>query len=255
MISSAFVRFGLVVALASTAFAREPGDPIRLVWAEGDVAGFTPIHAASNGTVIGHIEYHQWRRGDLLQALRIARFADGSSDEDYAVARVGDGLEAVRGRSIVRGPGGRVMVDLRIDVTQGRLRGFYLDRSDQRIDFDETVVLPAASYWGPLVFLVLKNFEANAENGRVRFQTIAPTPQPRVLTMEIVRLGSESLWRTGSTLQVERYTLRPLINRFVDPLLHVLIPSTEFLVVPGTPPALARYEGPRNYAGQEIRIE
>jgi hypothetical protein len=245
----------LVLAVATFAFGRNPGDPIRLAWSEGDVAGFTPIYAASSGGAIGRIDYHQRRRGTLLQSIRVARFADGSSDEDQAVAHLGEVLEAVRGRSIVREAGGRVVVDLRIDVPQGRLRGFYLDRSGERIDFDERVSLAAASYWGPLIFLVVKNFDANAEDGRVRFQTIVPTPQPRVLTMEVLRSGQSTLWRAGGVLGVERYTLRPLINRFVDPVVHALIPSTEFLVAPGAPPALARYEGPRNYAGQEIRIE
>jgi hypothetical protein len=32
-------------------------------------------------------------------------------------------------------------------------------------------------------------------------------------------------------------------------------PETSFLVQSGTPPGLARFEGPRNYAEQKIRIE
>jgi len=32
-------------------------------------------------------------------------------------------------------------------------------------------------------------------------------------------------------------------------------PETHFIVTPGSPPALARFGGPRNYAGQQIRIE
>ena len=54
---------------------------------------------------------------------------------------------------------------------------------------------------------------------------------------------------------MQRYVLRPLINRVIDPVLRIFLPPTEFLVEPGSPPALALYEGPRNYAGQEIRLE
>jgi hypothetical protein len=49
--------------------------------------------------------------------------------------------------------------------------------------------------------------------------------------------------------------LRPTINFIVDPILQWLVPDTQFFVSPGTPPALARFAGPRNYAGQKIRIE
>src|SRR5581483_5692258 len=87
---------------ATAAAARAPGDPIRLVWDEGDVAGLTSIYAPDGDRPIGVIEYHQHRKGDLLTCARIAHFADGSSDEDEAVARIGSTLEAVSGRSIIR---------------------------------------------------------------------------------------------------------------------------------------------------------
>jgi hypothetical protein len=34
-----------------------------------------------------------------------------------------------------------------------------------------------------------------------------------------------------------------------------LAPGTNFFVEPGAPPGLARFEGPRNFAEQKIRIE
>src|SRR2546428_12726487 len=36
-----------------------------------------------------------------------------------------------------------------------------------------------------LIFIVLKNFDANAEDGRLVFRTVAPTPRPRVFCMEL----------------------------------------------------------------------
>ena len=53
---------------------------------EGDVAGTTSILSADGVSTIGFIDYHQSRHGDLLKAVRIARFVDGSSDEDQATA-------------------------------------------------------------------------------------------------------------------------------------------------------------------------
>lgn len=166
----------------------------------------------------------------------------------------GDRLEAVRGRSIIRDRRGEVIVDVHIDVENDRLHGFWMDGGERK-EFDEQAELPPGTYWGPLIFIVLKNFAANAEQDRVRFRTVAPTPRPRVLTMELVRDGASTLDRPGGALGVHDYILRPNVGWAVDPIIHALIPSTRFFVEPGNPPALARFDGPRNYAGQEIRLE
>jgi len=250
------IALGLTcILLAATgAHARDAGAPIRLGWVEGDVAGFTPIRDPNGGAQIGMVEYHQRRRGELLEASRIARFDDGSSDQDDAVARVGEVLEAVEGRSIIKDRGGRVVVDLRIDVARGRLGGFYED-GGERHEVNEQVDLGTGTYWGPLIFLVVKNFAANAENGRLAFRTVVPTPRPRVLTMELVRDGASTLDRPGGAVAIERYALRPTVAWIVDPFVHAIVPRTRFLLEPGSPPAFARYDGPRNFGGQEIRLE
>jgi hypothetical protein len=254
-VRAAIVAAATLALVAGTpAGAREAGDPIRLVWSEGDVAGQAAILGPDGGAPIGVVEYHQRRRGDELETTRVARFADGSSDEDTAVARVGRTLVALRGRSIIRDTGGRPLVDLAIDVPGGRVTGFY-DDDGRRRDVDLHEKLPPATYWGPLIFLVVKNFQANAEDGRVRFRTIAPTPKPWLLTMEIVERGERPLVRMGRTLEVTAYSLRPTLGWAVDPIVHRLVPSTEFLVEAGEPPSLARYTGPRSYQGQEIRLE
>ncbi len=248
----AFVA-ALVPGIALAAEARAPGDAIRLVWREGDVAGHTAILAPGDAATIGIVEYHQRIDGDVLEATRVSRFADGSADEDVATARIDGVLEAIGGRSIVRAPDGRAVVDVRIDVPRGRLTGFFEDAGG-RHDVDETVALPPGTYWGPLVFLVVKNFAANAADGRVRFRTVVPTPRPRVLTMELVRQGARRLTRMGTAVDVEEYRLRPTLGWLVDPIVQRLVPTTTFLVEPTRPPSLAEYAGPRNYTGQEIRL-
>jgi hypothetical protein len=239
---------------ASRGVARDAGDPIRLRWTEGDVSGFTSIHSPDGKQVIGVVEYAQSRQGDVLFMRRVSRFTDGSSDEDQAEAYVARSLCAVRGRSVIRDTGGHPTVDLQIDVAHGRITGFTNIDGDRRT-YDEHVDLPPATYWGPLVFIVLKNFDANAEDGRVVFRTVAATPQPRVFDLEIVRKDTTQLTRPGWSLDAVRFELQPSFNWLVDPLLHMFVPDASFFVVPTTPPSLARFAGPRNYAGQEIQLE
>jgi hypothetical protein len=249
----AIVIVALVAPLTGVS-ARESGDPIQLRWMEGDVAGMAAIWSPDATKVIGFIEYRQHRQGDRLDATRVARFADGSSDEDQVEARVGGTLEALSGRSIIRDQRGASVVDLAIDVPGGRITGFSANGGN-RTAYDEKVHLPAGTYWGPLVFIVVKNFDQNATDGRLVFRTVAATPGPRVIDMELVRDGPTSVSPPGGTLDVELLLLRPTINWLVDPIVRRFAPRVQFFIRPGAPPALARYEGPRNYAGQEMLLQ
>jgi hypothetical protein len=212
------------------------------------------IYDPAGDTPIGFIEYHQTRRGDVLSSVRIARFRDGSSDEDRAEAHVAGSLEAIRGRSFIRDAHGQNIVDLAIDVAGGRLTGSYA-KDGGRHEIDEHVDLPPGTYWGPLIFLVLKNFDANAEDDRVIFRTVAPTPAPRVLDMELRRVQKATLERVGNQVDTVQFELRPTVHWTIDPLVHLVTPVADFWVAPGQPPALARFSGPRNYARQPIRIQ
>ena len=238
----------------TAAAERNAGDPIHLMWVEGDVAGMTSILSADGASTIGFVEYHQRRRGDVLEAVRIARFKDGSSDEDQVEARIGETLQTVRGRSIIRNSKGVPTVDITIDVAGGRITGFS-GLGEERETYDERVELPPGTYWGPLIFIAIKNFEQNAVDGRLVFRTVVPTPKPRVFDMELLRQEESTVRRPGGKIDVVRFALRPTVNWLIDPVLHMFTPDTAFFVMPGAPPALARFQGPRNFAGQTIRIE
>jgi len=242
----------LLVLGAGEAHARDPGDPIVLQFEEGDVGGLQTVFSDGTERPIGTVEYRQRREGELLHTRRVARFADGSSDEDLAIARIVDGrLEAVRGHQIMRDAQGEKTVEVVIDVDGGRVRGRW-GPPDDRQSMDESVELPAGTYWGPLVFIVLKNFEANAEDGRLVFHTVAPTPKPRRLDLELVAGEAVTLQRPGIAVKAERYQLRPTLHWIIDPLLALLVPDTSFWTMPGEPPGLALFEGPRNFGRERI---
>jgi hypothetical protein len=238
----------------SIAAARSPGDPVRLVWTEGDVAGTSTIYDPEGRREIGFIDYRQRRDGDRLTSVRVARFRDGSSDEDSAEARVGDVLEAISGRSIMRNASGEVVVDITIDVAAGRIVAAWGTGSDRQT-MDEHAALPKGTYWGPLIFIVLKNFDANAADDRVVFRTVAPTPRPMVIDMELTRGPTATLERVGLRVETRRYELTPTIHWALDPIVRLIAPDATFFMMPGEPPSLARFRGPRNYARQGIMIE
>jgi hypothetical protein len=243
----------LAVSLATPAAALSASEPIRLVWSEGDVGGVTTIQSPE-GEAIGFVQYHQRRKGDVLTSTRIARYRDGSSDEDSADARVAGRLEAISGRSIVRDTGGETVVDMKIDVASRRVVASWGKGSDRKT-MDEAMELSPATYFGPLIYLVLKNFDANAEAGKLVFHTIAPTPKPMAIHMELSRGAAESLQRTGQRLDASRIELRPTVHWALDPLISMVAPKATFWTIEGDPPALARYVGPRNFGRQPILIQ
>jgi len=236
------------------AAALDPGDPIHLMWIEGDVAGMTRIYADGQRQPIGSVEYHQHRTGDVLTAVRIARFADGSSDEDEAEAKVGATLDAVRGRSTMRNAKGAVTLELTIDVAAGHVGGFSGIGKDRQ-EYDESLTLTPGTYWGPLIGIVIKNFDANAAGNTLVFRTVAATPKPRIIDMEVTRGPASTLAFPGVRVRAAEYAMLPTVNFLLDPLIKRLVPKTTFFRQDGKPPALVRYVGPRNYQGQMIRIE
>lgn len=238
----------------SSAWARDDADPITMAWIEGDVAGYTRILSPDGKKILGSVEYHQYRRGDVLEAVRVARFNDGSSDEDHAEARVGKTLEAIRGRSIIRDTRGKPTVDVSIDVAAGRITGFSVDGKD-RTPYDEQVTLSPGTYFGPLIAIVVKNFDANATGDKLVFRSVVVTPKPRVLDMELTRKAATTLARPGGGVKIVPYSMLPTINFLIDPIVKRLAPETVFDMQDGKPPALVRFAGPRNYAGQKIIIE
>jgi len=239
--------------LSVPAWAREPGDVIRLAWLEGDLAGMSAI-LSPEGATIGFVEYRQNRRADVVTIRRVARFSDGSSDEDQVAVRIGKTLQTLRGRSIIRDSKGVPTVDVTIDVKGGRIHGFS-GLGDEREEYDEQVELPPGTYWGALISLVAKNFDKNATDGSLIFRTVICTPRPRVLDMELHREERGRLKRPGGQIDTVHLVLRPSVNWLVDPIIRALAPDTSFFLQPGAPPAMVRFEGPRNYAGQKIRIE
>src|SRR3989454_875117 len=162
-----------LLVLPAAAAARSPGDPVRLVWAEGDVAGTSTIYGPDGGEPIGFIEYRQTRHGDRLSSVRIAHFRDGSSDEDSAEARVEGTLEALAGRTIIREADGVPAVDVTIDVAGGRIAASWGRGADRRT-LEERGTLPKGTYWGPLIFIVLKNLHAHPPDGPLGFPPGAP---------------------------------------------------------------------------------
>lgn len=250
--ASGFAALVALLLLAAPAFADE--HCLRLAYVEGDVAGFSSILSPDRSRQIGYIDYRQVRKGNSLEVRRIARFDDGSSDEDQIEAEVGDTLKTVKGRMTIRNAKGVATLDLSIDVGEGRIRGFS-GLGEDREDYDEKVELSPCTYWGPVLGIVLKNFEENASDGQLVVASVVATPKPRLLHFQFTRREKVEIRRAGGKIEAERFSMVPKVNFLLDPFLKFLGPDTSFFQQAGRPPSMAAFAGPRNFDGQTIRIE
>src|SRR5262249_57502314 len=76
--------FGVAVGclLPSATLARDPGEPIRTTYTEGDLAGYSGIVALDTQQPLGVVEYVQRRKGDVLEARRVACLLGRSHDQE-----------------------------------------------------------------------------------------------------------------------------------------------------------------------------
>jgi hypothetical protein len=155
---------------------------------------------------------------------------------------------------VIRDTKGRPTLDFKIDVAGKRVTGFYTD-DGKRHEVDDEFDIGPGTYWGPLFAIALRNFEANADGDALVFSTIAATPKPRALDMRFTRAGAVKLTRTGGAVATTRFTLLPTVNFLIDPILKRFVPETNFYVDDGKPPTIVRFVGPRNYAGQTMRLD
>jgi hypothetical protein len=95
---------------------------------------------------ISYVDYHQLRHGDIVTCSRRA-LCGRVSDEDQAEARVGDTLEAQRGRSIIRDTHGSRSSTSRSTWPAATSPG--LSRRNDRKTVDEHQELHGGTYWGP----------------------------------------------------------------------------------------------------------
>lgn len=77
----------------------------------------------------------------------------------------------------------------------------------------------------------------------------------RLFDLEVLRQEQSRIHRRGGAIDVVRFALRPTVNWLIEPIIRMFAPETTVSRQPGAPPSLARFDGPRNYAGQRIRIE
>ena len=85
---------------------------------------------------------------------------------------------------------------------------------------------------------------------KVRLQTVAFTPKPRLGNLEVSHAGQEDVAMAGRTLTADRFALHPLIPWFARPFVHV--PDSYIWLATPPPAAFLRWQGPMGQPSDEV---
>jgi hypothetical protein len=226
--------------------------PVRVRFREGLVHGFLALRTL-DGKTIADGDLYQTPNGDTVTSKLAFRFRDGSYQEETAVFTQGREFRLVSDHLVQKGPAFPRALDMTIDA-RGHVVVRYADDGREKVE-DERMELPPDLANG-LVLTLLKNLPADGPP--IEVGMVAPTPKPRLVTLQISRGGQDGLRIGGTRRRAIRYVVDVHIGGVTGALAHVMgkdPPDTQVWILGGEAPAFLRSEGPMFADGPIWRID
>ncbi len=227
--------------------------PVRVRWPEGVARGFV-VARSLEGAEIGHGELQQTLVGRLVDSRLTLRFKDGSSREEQTLFSQAGVFRLERYRLQQQGrsfPG----LDATLDRKTGRYTAATREKPGGAVErASGKLSLPADLYPGLTVTLI-RNLTTRADT---TVQTVAFTPEPRLLKMTLHREAEELISIAGQSATAIRYLVKLELGGLtgvVAPLLGKEPPALHYWVIGGAIPVFARFEGPMFLNGPVWRVE
>jgi len=246
--SSKRVRSAGFCALAFTLLWASPArsTPIAVQYQEGLVRAF-PVLRTTDNEMLAQGDFAQVARGDQVTARLVFRFKDGSLYDETVVFSQRDRFTLLNYRIVQRGPSFPETLEASIDRQTGRYEVRYrADEESAEEHLSGTLALPDDAYNG-MLSLIVKNLRPGASE---TVSIVAFTPKPRVVTLQLLPLATESV----PAGEVVRYHIRPKLGLFLS-LLVTDVPDTRIWILPGEAPAFLKAEGPLYFMGPIWRVE
>ena len=162
-------------------------EPVAVRYREGVVHGFLVLRAL-NGQILADGDLNQVERGGRVTSKLVFRFRDGSYHEETAVFSQSHYFQLITNHLVQRGPSFSHPIDMSIDTSQRHVTVRYRDDNGKEKVADERMDLPPDLANG-LISILLKNVPPSGQS--VTLSTVAATPKPRLVKLEIMRLGEE----------------------------------------------------------------
>ncbi len=250
--------FGSMVALFASAalFQTIPltAEQVRVRHTEGLTHGFLALRAL-DGTRLADGELTQVAEGDRVTSRLVFRFKDGSIYDDTTVFSQRNAFQLLSDHLVQRGPSFKQPMETLLEASSGQVTVRYEDRHGEEKILQEQTDLPPDVANGLLITLV-KHIQPDV--ARTTVSLLATTPKPRLVKLQIVPEGKESIASGDTKHEAVRYAVKVEIGGIaglVAPLLGRQPPDTHVWVLTGDAPAFVKLEGPLYSEGPVWRIE
>ena len=178
--------------------------PVR--FAEGVTRGLLTVQAL-NGTLIGQGDLTQTARGGRVESRMVLRLHDGSLFEEEVTFTQDRVFALVRYKVTQRGPSFPESLVASLDGKTGEYE-VRARKGDKESEDRGRLDLPPDLANGMFIMLV-RNV---GDRLSTSVQTVAWTPKPRIIQVDIVRAGSDQSRVAQETRPARRYELRPKLG-------------------------------------------
>lgn len=228
-------------------------DPVKVRQPEGQVRGFLLLSAKA-GEALAHGELVQTLRRGLVDSRMTFHFKDGSLYDETVVYSQKDVFTLVSYRLLTQGASFPGVADVSFERASGRYKGLIKDKDGDAQTLEGRLDLPPDLYNG-MASVLLRNL---APGQTVNAHTLAFTPKPRILKMELKPEGTETIF-VGP---LSRATTRYLVDLEIGGMMGVLAsvvgkepPDLRFWIADGPARAFVKFEGPIYLNGPVWRVE
>ena len=203
--------------------------------ADGDLT-----QIASGGRVTDHLIFH---------------FKDGSIyDETFVFTQRGT-FRLISDHLIQKGPAFKRQMETSLDASTGKVTANYTDSDGKMKTVDERLKLPSDLANG-MIPILLNNLQPNGP--QITVSMVAATPKPRLVKLEITRVGEEPFMVGGSNRKATRYVVKVELGGaagLLAPLVGQQPLDTNVWILAGAAPTFLKSEGPLYDGGPIWRIE
>jgi hypothetical protein len=197
-------------------------EPVAVRFVEGVTRGLLTVQAL-DGTLLGQGDLTQTVRGGRVESRMVLRLHDGSLFDEEVTFTQDRVFSLVRYKVTQRGPAFPESLVASLDAKTGEYE-VRARKGDEDSEYSGRLDLPPDVGTGMFIMLV-RNL---GDRLSASVHTVAWTPKPRIVQVDIVRAGSDQARVAQQTRPARRYELRPklglllslgakLMGRRVDP--------------------------------------
>jgi len=221
---------------------------------EGRIHGFLVLRDL-NDQLLASGTLLQSTNGNRVTNELAFHFKDGSTYQETSVFAQGRTFRLLTYHLVFKGPAFKKAMDMTLNTATGQVTIHHTDDDGKTKTITEQMKLPTDLANG-MVPTLLGDIDQNVATTTVSM--LAPTPEPRLVKLEISPAGEDSFTVGGTPGKAMRYTVKVDIGGIsgvIAPIVGKQPPDTRMWMIGGKAPGFLKSEGPLFPDGPVWRIE